>query len=137
VTVSFSDSMNLINHQIKWCSKGMRLLTKWPFRDGTEIEFSFDHQGERHCCVGIVVGCYPLRRPLGCFETILFFLDAPCAKLVKAACECQLAREHHFGQTQFTTHNQAVDGVSHDGAKKSVRAGSSVMRAGGAKTNGA
>ncbi len=99
VTVSFSDSINLINHQVKWSPKGVSLLTKWPFREGTEVEFAFDHQGERHCCTGVVVGCHPLRRPLGYFETILYFVEKPCSEVEKAACDCRLAAQRDVGAT--------------------------------------
>jgi len=93
VTVSYSDSINLIKDQVQWSPKGVSLLTKWPFRVGAEVEFAFDHQGERHCCTGIVVECHPLRRPPGFYETVLFFVETPCSELQKAACDCQLARE--------------------------------------------
>ena len=77
VTVSYSDSINLIKDQVQWSPKGVCLLTKWPFRVGAEVEFAFDHQGERHCCTGVVVACHPLRRPLGFFENrALFRRDA-------------------------------------------------------------
>src|ERR1039458_2091051 len=103
VTVSFSDSIDLIKDQIHWSPKGVSLLTKWPFRVGAEIEFAFDHQGERHCCTGVVVACHPLRRPLGFFETVLFFVETPCSKLQKAASDCRLDREQHDprGETPF------------------------------------
>src|SRR5271170_2489915 len=102
VTVSFSDSINLINHQVKWSPKGVSLMTKWPFREGTEVEFAFDHRGARHCCTGVVVGCHPLRRPLGFFETVLFFVETPCSELQKAASDCQLAHEQHELETEVT-----------------------------------
>ncbi len=92
VTVSFSDSIDLANEQVQWTPKGVCLLTKWHFADGAEVEFAFEHQGERHCCSGVVVGCHPLREPQGCYETILYFVDTPCSKLQKAACDCNLAR---------------------------------------------
>ena len=95
VVVNFSDSINLVRDQVDWNPKGVRLLTKWHFSDGAEVEFSFDHAGERHCCVGIVVGCHPLTRPAGHFETVLFFTETPCLKLQKAACDCRLAPEGH------------------------------------------
>src|SRR5580658_9217845 len=86
VTVSFSDSIDLIKEQVHWTPKGVSLLTKWRFEEGVEIEFAFDHEGERHCCSGVVVACYPLRRPIGHFETVLFFVDTPCHRLQQAAC---------------------------------------------------
>jgi len=93
VTVSYSDSINLIKDQVQWSPKGVSLLTKWPFRVGAEVEFAFDHRGERHCCTGVVVSCHPLQRQLGFYETVLYFVETPCSKLQKAACACQLARE--------------------------------------------
>jgi len=93
VTVSFSDSINLIKDQVQWSPKGVCLLTKWHFQPGVEVEFAFDHGGERHCCAGVVVACHPLRRPAGCFETVLYFVETPCTSLQKAACDCRLARE--------------------------------------------
>ncbi len=96
VTVSYSDSIDLVNDQIQWSPKGVSLLTKWPFGEGAEVEFAFDHQGERHCCSGVVVGCHPLREPAGYFETVLYFVDTPCTKLQKAASDCNLAKN---GQT--------------------------------------
>jgi hypothetical protein len=66
-------------------------MTKWPFRVGAEVEFAFDHQGERHCCTGVVVACRELRRPGGFFETVLYFVEAPCSSLQKAALDCRLA----------------------------------------------
>jgi len=95
VTVSFSDSIDVKNEQVQWTPKGVCLLTKWHFAEGVEVEFAFEHQGERHCCSGVVVACHPLREPQGCFETILYFVDTPCSKLQKAACECNLARDGH------------------------------------------
>ena len=93
VTVSFSDSIDLVKDQVNWTPRGVSLLTKWPFAEGVEVEFAFEHQGERHCCVGVVVACHPLRQPAGYFETILYFVDTPCSKLQKAACDCNLARD--------------------------------------------
>ena len=93
VTVSYSDSINLIKDQVQWSPKGVSLLTKWPFRVGAEVEFAFDHRGERHCCTGVVVSCHPLQRQLGFYETVLYFVETPCSKLQNAACACQLARE--------------------------------------------
>src|ERR1700749_3245960 len=93
VTVSYSDSINLIKDQVRWSPKGVSLLTKWPFRVGAEVEFAFDHASERHCCVGIVVGCHELRRPAGFYETGLCFVETPCSELQKAASACRLARE--------------------------------------------
>ena len=95
VTVSFSDSIDLVKDQVHWTPKGVSLLTNWPFTEGVEVEFAFEHQGERHCCVGVVVGCHPSRRPSGFFETVLYFVDTPCTKLQKAACDCHLARDGH------------------------------------------
>src|SRR5476651_1707580 len=92
VTVSFSDSIDLANEQVQWTPKGVCLLTKWHFAEGVEVEFAFDHRGERHCCSGVVVACHPLRRPAGYFETVLYFVDTPCTELQKAASACQLAR---------------------------------------------
>lgn len=107
ITVSFSDSLRLIREQVHWTPKGVRLLTKWYFTQGTEIEFAFDHKGERHCCVGVVVGCRPLRRPEGLFETVLFFIETPCTRLQKAACDCRLAHDGHFDETHFTMSDEA------------------------------
>jgi len=123
VTVSFSDSIDLIKEQVHWSPKGVGLLTKWPFRVGAEVEFAFDHQGERHCCTGVVVACHPLRRPLGFYEVLLFFVETPCSKLQKAACDCRLAHEHEHpqGKTQFTNDDHAMDGASRDGAGSSSR----------------
>ena len=96
VTVSFSDSIDLIKDQVHWTPKGVCLLTKWYFEQGVEMEFAFDHQGERHCCTGVVVACHPLRRPAGHFETVLYFIETPCSKLQKAASACQLARDGYL-----------------------------------------
>jgi len=96
VTVNFSDSIDLANEQVQWTPKGVCLMTKWRFAEGVEVEFAFEHQGERHCCSGVVVACHPLNEPQGCFETILYFVDTPCSKLQKAASECHLARDGHI-----------------------------------------
>ncbi len=93
VTVSFSDSINLIKDQVQWSPKGVCLLTKWHFAEGTEVEFAFDHRGKRHCCAGVVVSCHSLREPAGCFETVLYFVETPDTKLQKAACACRLAKD--------------------------------------------
>ncbi len=74
-------------------SQGGESPDKWFFEEGTEVEFAFDHLGERHCCAGIVVSCHPLSEPRGCFETVLYFVETPCTKLQKAASDCRLARE--------------------------------------------
>ena len=102
VTVSFSDSIDLANEQVQWTPKGVSLLTKWHFAEGVEVEFAFDHQGERHCCSGVVVSCHPLREPVGCYETVLYFVDTPCSKLQKAACECKLARDGEQPNSRMT-----------------------------------
>ena len=98
ITVSYSDSIGLVHDQVHWTPKGVRLLTKWHFALGAEVEFAFDHQGERHCCTGFVVNCHPLQEPAGFYETILYFADTPCERLYKAACDCRLARENHLAQ---------------------------------------
>src|SRR5271156_3376290 len=90
VTVSFSDSVDLLKDQVRWSPKGVSLLPKWPFRVGAEVEFAFDHQAERHCCTGVVVECHPLSEQVGVYETVLFVVETPCTKLQKAACDCQL-----------------------------------------------
>ncbi len=96
VTVSFSDSLKLVKKQVQWSPKGVSLLTKWPFHVGAEVEFAFDHQGDRHCCLGVVVSCRPLPEPQGCYETVLYFVETPCTDTQKAACDCQLAEEKHL-----------------------------------------
>ncbi len=78
---------------VRWTPKVVSLLTKWPFQVGAEVEFAFDHEGERHCCTGVVVACHPLEQPLGHYETVLYFVETPCVKLQKAACDCRLAHE--------------------------------------------
>jgi hypothetical protein len=110
VTVSFSDTVNLGRDQVEWTPKGVRLLTKWPFAEGTELEFAFDHRDERHCCVGVVVACHPLRNPAGFYETVLFFIETPCTKLRKAACDCQLAPDEYLPDE--------VGPFAHDGAAR-------------------
>jgi hypothetical protein len=112
ITVSFSDSIRLIKDQVHWTPKGVRLLSKWHFAEGTEVEFAFDHEGERHCCSGVVVTCHPLREPSGFYEMILFFIETPCTKLQKAACDCRLAAEGvPKDEIHFTTTNQALAGA--------------------------
>jgi hypothetical protein len=93
ITVSFSDSINLGRRHVQWSPKGVSLLTKWPFGVGSEVEFAFDHQGERHCCVGVVVACRPLRKPANHFETVLYFVETPCEEAQKAASDCRLAHK--------------------------------------------
>jgi hypothetical protein len=117
VTVSYSDSINLIKKQVKWSPKGVSLLTKWPFQVGAEVEFAFDHQNERHCCSGVVVSCHPARRPLGFFETVLYFVETPGTKLQKAACACQLARE----QQQALEEAETMDELPARARSTSVR----------------
>jgi hypothetical protein len=95
ITVSYSDSISLVRQQVQWSPKGVSLLTKWPFAVGAEVEFAFDHQGERHCCSGVVVACRPLRKPENHYETVLYFVETPCAEAVKAACECKLAVDRY------------------------------------------
>ena len=101
VTVSYSDSINLIKKQVKWSPKGVSLLTKWPFQVGAEVEFAFDHEGERHCCTGVVVACRPTKRPLGLYDTVLYFVETPCSALQKAAAKCQLDQEQLDAQSRF------------------------------------
>ncbi len=97
VTVSYSDSISLVKKHVQWSPKGVSLLTKWPFRVGAEVEFAFDHLGERHCCTGVVVECYPAPQQAGFYETVLFFVETPCSALQKAATDCRLAREQLDG----------------------------------------
>ena len=124
VTVSFSDSINLVKKQVHWSPKGVSLLTKWPFRVGAEVEFAFDHRGERHCCTGVVVACHPLRRPLGFYETVLYFVETPCSALQKAACDCRLAHEHDDLQQKSSSASgdHAMEGASPNGAGPSSQA---------------
>jgi hypothetical protein len=97
VTVSYSDSISMARQQVQWSPKGVSLLTKWPFVVGAEVEFAFDHEGERHCCTGVVVACRPLERPENHYETVLYFVESPCAKALKAACDCRLADQQIRG----------------------------------------
>ena len=123
VTVSYSDSIDLVKKQVQWSPKGVSLLTKWPFRVGAEVEFAFDHRGDRHCCTGVVVACHPLRRPLGFYETVLYFVETPCSALQKAACDCRLAREqdHSPGESRLASDEHATDEASPHGADSSSR----------------
>jgi len=123
VTVSFSDSINLVKKQVHWSPKGVSLLTKWPFRVGAEVEFAFDHRGERHCCAGVVVACHPLRQPADFFETVLYFVETPCSKLQKAACDCRLAHENDYSQGGSTvaSGDHPLDGATPNGAGPSSR----------------
>jgi hypothetical protein len=93
VTVSFSDSVNVGRDHVQWTPKGVRLVTKWPFLEGTELEFAFDHRGERHCHVGVVVACRPIREPAARYEIVLYFIETPCSEHRKAAHDCRLAPE--------------------------------------------
>ena len=112
MTVNFSDSLDLIHDQIHWSPKGVSLLTKWPFAVGKEVEFAFDHRGERHCCTGVVVACHPLRRPAGHFEVVLYFVETPCTKLQKAACACRLARAEELRREEARYVN-TLNGAAH------------------------
>jgi hypothetical protein len=78
----------------------------------------------------VVVACHPLRRPVGFFETVLYFVETPCSKLQKAACDCRLAHEHEHprGKTQFTTDNSRMDGAFQDGAAPPSRTRSAQAR---------
>ena len=95
VRVNFSDSLDLSHEQVDWSPRGVSLLTKWYFAEGTEVEFAFDHGGRRHCCSGVVVGCQELRHLPGRYVTVLFFVETPCPELRHAACDCRLAHEQH------------------------------------------
>jgi hypothetical protein len=95
VTVSFSDTIQLPRKKVEWAPNGVSLITKWPFAEGTEVEFAFDHGGTRHCCIGVVVACRALDRPSGHYSTILYFVEVPCNELRHAACDCQLAHPRH------------------------------------------
>jgi hypothetical protein len=101
VTVSFSDSVNVGRNHVQWTPKGVRLLTKWPFAEGTELEFAFDHRGERHCHVGVVVGCRPSSEPRGFYEVVLYFIETPCQEHWKAARDCRLAPEDSFADEEM------------------------------------
>jgi hypothetical protein len=121
VTVSYSDSINLVKKQVQWSPKGVSLLTKWPFRVGAEVEFAFDHLSERHCCTGVVVECHPAPRQAGFYETVLFFVETPCSALQKAASDCQLAREQSDG-------HDGAPASSGDGAAPSPQSSASPPR---------
>jgi len=121
VTISFFDSIRLIRDQVDWTPKGVRLLSKWHFAEGAEIEFAFDHKGTRHCCSGIVVGCHPLAEPPGYYQMILFFIEVPCSQLQKAASACRLARENHAqDETHFTSSHQPLKGMVIPGNARSA-----------------
>jgi len=130
VTVSYSDSINLVKKHVQWSPKGVSLLTKWPFRLGAEVEFAFDHQSERHCCMGVVVACHPLRRPLGFYETVLYFVETPCSELQKAASDCRLCPEHNEGSVD---HAKVPAEASTDGVSNHGKAPSSPKRAANAR----
>ena len=100
VTVNFSDSVNVGRSHVHWTPKGVKLLTKWPFAEGTELEFAFDHRGERHCHVGVVVACHPLKEPAGLYETVLYFTEIPCQEHRKAARDCRLAPEDYLPEEE-------------------------------------
>jgi hypothetical protein len=95
VTVSFSDTIQLPKKKVEWTPNGVSLITKWPFAEGTEVEFGFEHRGARHCCVGIVVACRPLPRTANHYSTLIYFVEVPCNELCHAACDCQLAHPKH------------------------------------------
>jgi hypothetical protein len=95
VTVNFSDAIQLRKQQVEWTPHGVSLITKWPFSVGAEVEFAFEHEGARHCCVGVVVACRPLPRREGLFSTVLYFIEVPCNELRHAACDCRLAHPKH------------------------------------------
>ncbi len=118
ITVSFSDSINLVKKQVKWSPKGVSLLTKWPFQVGAEVEFAFDHEGARHCCTGLSSRAHPLRRPLGFFETVLYFVETPCTALQKAACACQLTQERELAESDG---HVEMEEASRDGAVSPAR----------------
>jgi hypothetical protein len=100
VTVSFSDSVNVGRNHVQWTPKGVRLLTKWPFVEGTELEFAFDHRGERHCHVGVVVGCRPAPESRGFYEVVLYFIETPCQEHRQAARDCRLAPEDYLPEEE-------------------------------------
>jgi hypothetical protein len=130
VTVSFSDSINLVKKQVQWSPKGVCLLTKWPFQVGAEVEFAFDHESERHCCTGVVVACHPLRRPLGLYETVLYFVETPCSELQKAASACRLSPEQLEAQEKDreSTAVHASEEASLDDVPSAVRGRSAHSR---------
>ncbi len=130
VTVSYSDSINLVKKQVQWSPKGVSLLTKWPFRVGAEVEFAFEHQGERHCCTGIVVECHPMPRQVGFYETVLYFVETPCSSLQKAATACRLAQEHLDGQAEKASPSatSTATGAPQSSAASSARARSAQSR---------
>jgi hypothetical protein len=110
--VSFSDSINLIREQVQWTPKGVKLITKWHFDVGTEVEFAFDHGGKKHCCVGVVVACRPLRHPAGHYDTVLYFIEVPCSHVQKAACDCRLAADQaQSNSTAARSRTAARDGA--------------------------
>jgi hypothetical protein len=49
---------------------------------------------------------------------LLYFIETPCTRLQKAACDCRLARDGHVpkDETHFTMTNQAMDEAARDGA---------------------
>jgi hypothetical protein len=49
---------------------------------------------------------------------VLFFVETPCSKLQKAACDCRLAREQHGprGETRFTSDDRAMNEASRNAA---------------------
>ena len=95
VTINFSDTIRLPKKRVEWTPHGVSLLTKWPFAEGAEVEFAFEHAGRRHCCVGIVVTCNPVPRQSGFFDTLIYFVEVPCDELRHAACDCKLAHPRH------------------------------------------
>jgi hypothetical protein len=98
VTINFSDTIQLRKKHVEWTPNGVSLVTKWPFAEGVEVEFAFEHAGRRHCCVGVVVACRPIPRRPGLFSTLLYFIEVPCNELRHAACDCKLAHPRHRPQ---------------------------------------
>jgi hypothetical protein len=95
VTINFSDQFQLPKKKVEWTPHGVSLVTKWAFAVGAEVEFAFEHDGKRHCCIGVVVSCRPLERQPGLYSTVLYFTEAPCAELLRAACDCKLAHPRY------------------------------------------
>lgn len=60
-------------------SKGMTFVTRRNLDVCSEMELMLSLNDELHRITGMVVSCRPMHQRPGCFETTLFFVNAPAA----------------------------------------------------------
>jgi hypothetical protein len=84
ITVNYVDTVRMPATSLKWARNGLKLKTKWPFEQGSEILVKVEVKRRKHECEGIVVACSSLKEQPGFYDTTVYLLDPPSKALKNA-----------------------------------------------------